>query len=56
MKNEKIESLDELKKRFLKHWRKMSQAYINKVLAYWPIRVFLIYKARGFHIEHRLKL
>ena len=56
LNNEKIESFDELKKRLVKNWRKISQAYIDKVLAYWPIRVFLIYKARGFHIEHRLKL
>ena len=45
-----------LKKRLLKHWRKISQAYIDKLLAYRPIWVILIYKARSFHIEHRLKL
>ena len=56
LNNEKIESLDELKKRLLKHWRKISQAYIDKLLAYRPIWVILIYKARGFHREHRLKL
>ena len=34
----------------------MNQIYIDKVLAAWPKRVFQIYKARGFYIEHRLKL
>ena len=34
----------------------MSQSYIDKVLASWPKRVFMIYKNRGSHIEHRLKL
>ena len=51
----KIETLDELKKKLLNEWKKMEQNYIDKVLAKWPKRVFLVYKARGFHIEHRLK-
>ncbi|CAF3386669.1 unnamed protein product [Rotaria sp. Silwood2] len=49
-----IDSLDELKKKLLSEWRKMSQTYIDKVLASWPRRVLMIYKARGSHIEHRL--
>ena len=51
----KIHSLDDLKKKLLYVWKKMDQAYIDKVLASWPKRVFKIFKARGFHIEHRLK-
>ena len=51
-----IKSLDELKKRLLREWTKIDQVYIDKVLASWPKRVFQIYKARGFHVEHRLKL
>jgi hypothetical protein len=34
----------------------LDQIYIVKVLANWPERIYLILKARGFHIEHRLKL
>lgn len=49
-----IKTLDELKKKLLYEWRKMDQAYIDNVLASWPKRVFKIFKARGFHIEHRL--
>ncbi|CAF4212456.1 unnamed protein product [Rotaria sordida] len=49
-----INSLDELKKKLLHEWRKMNQTYIDKVLASWPKRVLMIYKARGSHIEHRL--
>ncbi|CAF2529763.1 unnamed protein product [Rotaria sp. Silwood2] len=49
-----IDSLDDLKKKLLSEWRKMSQTYIDKVLASWPRRVLMIYKARGSHIEHRL--
>jgi len=48
LNKQKIETLVELKK--------IDQSYIDKVLAYWPKRVFLIHKARGFHIEHYLKL
>lgn len=50
----RIDSLVELKEKLLCEWRDMSQAYIDKVLASWPKRVLLIYKARGSHIEHRL--
>jgi hypothetical protein len=50
-----IKSLEELKKKLLCEWRKIDQSYIDKVLASWPKRVFKIFKARGFHIEHRLK-
>lgn len=49
-------NLNDLKKNLLHEWKKMDQPYIDKVLASWPKRVFKIYKARGFHIEHRLKL
>jgi predicted transcriptional regulator/hemolysin-activating ACP:hemolysin acyltransferase len=41
----RIDSLDELKKRLLCEWRKMNQIYIDKVLASWPRRVLMIYKA-----------
>ena len=41
----------ELKKKILYQWKK-----IDKVLANWPKRVYRIYKTRGFHIEHHLKL
>ncbi|CAF5166559.1 unnamed protein product, partial [Rotaria magnacalcarata] len=51
----KIETLDQLKK-IVYEWKKIDQTYIDKVLAWWPKRVFLIYKARGFHIEHRLNM
>ena len=44
----------DLKKQLLSEWRKMSQTYTDKVLASWPKRVFMIYKARGSHTEHRL--
>ena len=50
-----IETLDQLKKSFHTNG-KMEQSYIDKVLAKWPKRVFLIYKTNGFHIEHQLKL
>jgi hemolysin-activating ACP:hemolysin acyltransferase len=51
-----IETLIELKKNILYQWKKINQIYIDKVLAYWPKRVYLIHKARGYHIEHHLKL
>jgi hypothetical protein len=47
-------SLGELNKKLLIEWRKMSQTYIDKVLASWPKRVLRIYNARGYHVEHRL--
>lgn len=50
-----IQTLDELRKKIRREWRKIERFYIEKVLAQWPKRVFLIYRARGFHIEHRLK-
>ena len=50
----RIDSIEELKKKILYEWRKMSQTYIDKVLASWPRRVLKIYQARGSHIEHRL--
>jgi hypothetical protein len=56
LNKQKIETLSELKKKLLYQWKKMDQTYIDKVLAYWPKRVFLILKARDLHIEHRLKL
>ena len=56
LNKQKIESLNVLKKKLLYEWTKMDQAYIDRVLAHWPKRVFLIHKAHGFHIEHRLKL
>jgi histone-lysine N-methyltransferase SETMAR len=56
LNKKKIETLDELKKKLLYEWKKMAQSYIDRVLAYWPKRAFLVFKARGFHIEHRLKL
>ena len=43
-------------KKILYQWKKIDEIYIDKVLAVWPKRVYRIYKARGFHIEHRLKL
>ncbi|CAF2087242.1 unnamed protein product [Rotaria magnacalcarata] len=49
-------TLEELKIKLLHEWRKMDQSYIHKVLASWPKWVFMIYKARGFHIELCLKL
>ena len=50
----KIETLDELRKKLLNEWK-------NKVTLtrYWsngPKESFLIYRARGFHTEHKLKL
>ncbi|CAF1967222.1 unnamed protein product [Rotaria magnacalcarata] len=56
LNKQKIESLNVLKKKLLYEWTKMDQAYIDRVLAHWPKRVFLIHKAHGFHVEHRLKL
>ena len=44
------------KKNPLSEWRKMSRSYIDKVIAPWPKRVFMIYSNRASHIEHRLKL
>ncbi|CAF4458272.1 unnamed protein product [Rotaria socialis] len=55
LNKQKIGNLNELKKKLLYQWTKMDQLYIDKVLAQWPKRVFLIYKARAFHIEHHLK-
>ena len=49
-------TIDELKKNLLLEWTKMNQSYIDKVLAFWPKRVFKIYRTHGFHIERRLKL
>ena len=43
-----------LKLKLLIEWRKMSQTYVDKVLASWPKRVLMIYNARGYHVEHRL--
>ncbi len=51
-----IKNIDELKKKLLYQWRKMDQSFIDKVLCSWPKRVYKMFKARGFHIEHRLKL
>ena len=56
LNKQKIETLDELFKKILYQWKKIDKTYIDKVLADWPKRVYRIYKARGFHIEHRLKL
>jgi arginine repressor/hemolysin-activating ACP:hemolysin acyltransferase len=56
MNKQQIETLDELKKKISYQWKKLDQIYIDKVLAKWPKRIYLIHKARGFHIEHRLKL
>lgn len=56
LNKQKIENLGELKKKLLYQWKKMHQTYIDKVLACWPKRVFLILKAHGFHIEQRLKI
>jgi hypothetical protein len=56
MNKQQIETLDELKKKISYQWKKLGQIYIDKVLAKWPKRIYLIHKARGFHIEHRLKL
>ena len=56
LNKQKIETLDELKKKILYQWKKIDQIYIDKVLANWPKRVYRIYKARAFHIEHHLKL
>ena len=56
LNKQKIEILDELEKQILYQWKKIDQIYIDKVLANWPKRVYRIYKARGLHIEHRLKL
>jgi hypothetical protein len=56
LNKQNIQTLSQLKKKLPYQWRKMDQNYIDKVLACWPKRVFLIVKARGFHIEHRLKL
>ena len=33
------------KKKLWNEWKKMEQSYIDKVLAEWPKRVFLVYKA-----------
>ena len=43
-------------KKNLYQWEKIHQTYIDKVLADWLKRVYHIYKAYGFHIEHRLQL
>ncbi len=51
-----IKTIDELKTKLLCEWRQMDQSFIDKVLASWPKRVFKIFKTRGLHIEHRLKL
>ena len=51
-----IKTIDELKKKLLYQWRKMDQLFIDMVLASWPKRAYKIFKARGFHIEHRSKL
>ena len=51
-----IKTIDELKKKLLYQWRKMDQLFIDKVFASWPKRAYKIFKARGFHIEHRSKL
>ena len=56
LNKQKIETLDQLKKKISYQWQKLDQIYIDKVLANWPKRIYLILKARGFHIEHRLKL
>ena len=46
-------SLAELKKNLIE-WRKMSQTYVDKVLASWSKRVLMIYNDRGYHVKHRL--
>ncbi len=56
LNKQKIETLSQLKKKTSNEWKKFDQIYIDKVLANWPKRIYLILKARGFHIEHRLKL
>ena len=49
-------TIDEMKKKLLSERMKTDQSYIDKILVSWPKNVFKIYKTRGFHIEHRLKL
>ena len=51
-----IKTIDELKQKLLYQWRKMDQLFIDKVFASWRKRAYKIFKARGFHIEHRSKL
>ena len=56
LNKQKIETLDELRRKILYQWKKIDEIYIHKVLANWPKRVYRIYKAHSFHIEHCLKL
>ena len=56
LNKQKIETLDELEKKILYQWKKIDEIYIDKALSNWPKRVYRMYKARAFHIEHRLKL
>jgi len=47
-------SLGELKKRLLIEWRNMNQTYIDKILASWSKRVFMIYNDPDYHVKHHI--
>lgn len=55
LKYKKVRTLLGLKKAVQKVWTELPQNLIDNVLKSWPKRVYQIYKAKGFQIEHLRK-